>query len=48
MKGIAFDNELYLDLQSKHIMERISKFGNKLYLEFMRLGCCRDFNPIPS
>ena len=34
MKGIAFDNELYLDLQSKHIMERISKFGNKLYLEF--------------
>ncbi len=34
MKGIAFDNELYLSLQSKHIMERISKFGNKLYLEF--------------
>jgi len=34
MKEIAFDNELYLHLQSKHIQERISKFGNKLYLEF--------------
>lgn len=34
MKEIAFDNDLYLNLQSKHILERISKFGNKLYLEF--------------
>lgn len=34
MKELAFDNELYLQLQSKHILERISKFGNKLYLEF--------------
>lgn len=34
MKEIAFDNDLYLELQSKHILERISKFGNKLYLEF--------------
>ena len=34
MKKTAFDNDLYLKLQSKHILERISKFGNKLYLEF--------------
>lgn len=34
MKELAFDNDLYLQLQSKHIVERISKFGNKLYLEF--------------
>ncbi len=31
---IAFDNDLYLEMQSKHILERISKFDNKLYLEF--------------
>ena len=31
---IGFDNEKYLKMQSEHIMERISKFGNKLYLEF--------------
>lgn len=30
----GFDNEKYLKLQSEHIMERISKFDNKLYLEF--------------
>jgi len=30
----GFDNEKYLKLQSKHIKERISQFGNKLYLEF--------------
>lgn len=34
MKELAFDNDLYLRLQSKHILERISQFGNKLYLEF--------------
>lgn len=34
MKEIAFDNDQYLKLQSKHILERISKFDNKLYLEF--------------
>ena len=33
MTGIAFDNDKYLQLQSKHILERISKFDNKLYLE---------------
>jgi uncharacterized protein (UPF0371 family) len=32
LKG--FDNDKYLDMQSKHIMERISQFGGKLYLEF--------------
>ncbi len=31
---IGFDNEKYLELQSKHIMERISQFDDKLYLEF--------------
>jgi uncharacterized protein (UPF0371 family) len=31
---IGFDNEKYLRIQSEHIKERISKFGNKLYLEF--------------
>ncbi len=31
---IGFDNDKYLKLQSEHIMERISKFDNKLYLEF--------------
>lgn len=34
MKEVAFDNDLYLKLQSKHILERISQFDNKLYLEF--------------
>ena len=31
---IGFDNDKYLKLQSQHIMERIGKFDNKLYLEF--------------
>ena len=31
---IGFDNDKYLKMQSEHIRERISKFGNKLYLEF--------------
>ncbi len=30
----GFDNEKYLKMQSEHIMERIRKFDNKLYLEF--------------
>lgn len=30
----AFSNQLYVELQSKHIQERIQKFDNKLYLEF--------------
>ena len=29
----GFDNDKYLKIQSEHIKERISKFGNKLYLE---------------
>ena len=33
MKKIGFDNEKYLRLQSKHILERIEKFDGKLYLE---------------
>ncbi len=32
--NIGFDNEKYLNLQSKFIRERISQFGGKLYLEF--------------
>ena len=31
---IGFDNDKYLKMQSAHIMERISQFDNKLYLEF--------------
>jgi uncharacterized protein (UPF0371 family) len=30
----AFDNKKYLELQSKNILNRVEKFGNKLYLEF--------------
>ena len=30
----GFNNEQYLSLQSEHIRERISRFDNKLYLEF--------------
>ena len=30
----GFDNEKYLKIQSEHIRERISKFGDKLYMEF--------------
>ena len=33
MKQIGFDNEKYLEIQSRHIMQRISQFDNKLYLE---------------
>ena len=32
--NIGFDNDKYLTMQSEHIKERISQFGNKLYLEF--------------
>ena len=31
---IGFDNDKYLQMQSEHIRERISQFGDKLYLEF--------------
>ena len=31
---IGFDNDKYLQMQSEHIKERISQFGDKLYLEF--------------
>ncbi|HDI46071.1 MAG TPA: DUF1846 family protein, partial [Candidatus Omnitrophica bacterium] len=34
MKKIGFNNEKYLQAQSKAIMERIKSFNNKLYLEF--------------
>ena len=30
----GFDNDKYLQMQSQHILERINKFGGKLYLEF--------------
>ncbi len=32
--NISFDNQKYVELQSKHIKDRIDKFGGKLYLEF--------------
>lgn len=31
---VGFDNEKYLKIQSEHIRQRISQFGDKLYLEF--------------
>jgi len=34
MKNLGFDNNKYLKMQSEHILERISSFDNKLYLEF--------------
>ena len=34
MNKLGFDNDKYLDMQSKHIKERIGEFGGKLYLEF--------------
>ncbi len=34
MKKIGFDCEKYVELQTRHIRERIEKFGGKLYLEF--------------
>jgi len=34
MKGIGFDNDKYLHMQSQHIKDRIAQFGGKLYLEF--------------
>ena len=34
MNNIGFDNNKYIELQSKKILERISSFGGKLYLEF--------------
>ena len=31
---LGFDNDKYLQMQSEHILERIGRFGGKLYLEF--------------
>ena len=30
----CFDNDKYISLQSKKILDRIASFGGKLYLEF--------------
>ena len=32
-RKIGFDNKKYIEMQSKHIGERVLKFGDKLYLE---------------
>ena len=34
MIRVGFDCEKYVELQSRHIRERIEQFGGKLYLEF--------------
>ena len=34
MKKLGFNNDMYLKIQSEHIKERITHFGDKLYLEF--------------
>ena len=31
---LGFDNSLYMEKQKEHILERISRFNGKLYLEF--------------
>ena len=31
---IGFNSEIYLEKQTEHILSRIAKFNNKLYLEF--------------
>ncbi len=31
---VGFDSSLYMEKQTEHILERISRFDNKLYLEF--------------
>lgn len=34
MERVGFDNQKYLELQSRRILERVDSFGGKLYLEF--------------
>ena len=34
MRKIGFSNEKYIELQSKHIKERIKQFDKSFYLEF--------------
>ena len=34
MNGLGFDNEKYLKEQTAAILDRVKRFGNKLYLEF--------------
>lgn len=34
MYQVGFDNDQYVELQSSNIIQRINRFGNKLYLEF--------------
>ena len=34
MGKIGFDNDKYLQLQTQNIINRVDKFGGKLYLEF--------------
>ena len=34
MKKTPFNNQKYLKIQREAILERIGKFGDKLYLEF--------------
>ena len=34
MTKLGFDNDKYIELQSKRILERVDSFGGKLYLEF--------------
>ena len=34
MRKTGFDNNAYLEIQSENIINRLNKFGNKLYLEF--------------
>jgi len=33
-EDVAFDNEKYIQEQTKEILKRVDRFGEKLYLEF--------------
>ena len=43
----GFDNDKYLAMQSDHIRERISKFGDKLYLYLKTDATPTSYPPIP-
>ena len=45
MGRIGFDNDKYLDMQSKHIMERINQFGGKLFDDYHASRVLPGFKP---
>ncbi len=45
MQKIGFDNDKYLEMQSKHIRERISQFGGKLFDDYHASRVLPGFRP---